>query len=261
MILKFIGDYNFIITKNEEKNIQRCLESVKGVVDEIVVIDSFSTDKTQEICEQYNVNFVQKEWLGYSATKNYGNKLAKYEWILSLDADEALSENLRKLILKEKKNYQHEAYVFHRLTSYCGKWIRHCGWYPDPKMRLWKKSMGEWQGDIHETVHLNSDTDTGKLSGNILHYSINSIFQHMDQVNKFSEIHAQSAFDNGKQSKILALYLKPFERFFTTYFFKLGILDGYYGFLISTLTAHSIFLRHVKLRQLWKDFEAKEGSK
>ena len=248
-----------IITKNEEKNIQRCLESAKCVANEIVVIDSFSTDKTQEICAQYGVRFIQKEWMGYSETKNYGNKIAKYEWILSLDADEALSPKLKKTILKEKRNYSAEAYTFNRLTNYCGKWIRYCGWYPDPKMRLWKKSLGRWKGDIHESVKFEKEVKHGKLPGDILHFSISSIFQHIEQINKFSEIYAQSAFDKGKPSKLWSLYAKPIERFVITYFLKRGILDGYYGFLISILTAHSIFLRHIKLRQLWKDYEAKEG--
>lgn len=247
-----------IISKNEEKNIQRCLESVKGVVDEIIVVDSFSTDNTKGICQQYKVKFVAHEWLGYSATKNLGNKLASHDWILSLDADEALSEKLKKNVLKEKENFQYDAYITRRMTNYCGKWIRHCGWYPDPKIRLWKKSLGEWDGDIHETINLDKSAQIGKLSGDILHYSISSVFQHIEQINKFSEIHSQSAFKKGKKSSMASLLFKPIERFLTTYFFKLGILDGYNGFLISTLTAHSVFLRRVKLRQLWKDFEQKE---
>ncbi|MCF8370859.1 MAG: glycosyltransferase family 2 protein [Bacteroidales bacterium] len=247
-----------IISKNEEKNIQRCLESVKGIVDEIIVIDSLSTDKTKEICEQYDVRFVQQEWLGYSATKNLGNRLASHDWILSLDADEAISGELKKNIIKEKENFRYDAYISRRMTNYCGKWIRHCGWYPDPKMRLWKKTMGEWNGDIHETVDLQKNARIGKLSGDILHYSISTVFQHIEQINKFSEIYSQSAFQKGKASNMASLLFKPVERFFTTYIFKLGILDGYYGFLISALSAHSIFLRRVKLRQLWKDFEHKE---
>ncbi|MEA3445109.1 MAG: glycosyltransferase family 2 protein [Bacteroidota bacterium] len=247
-----------IITKNEEKNIQRCLESAKGVADEIIVIDSFSLDKTREICEQYNARFVTKDWMGYSETKNYGNSLASHEWVLSLDADEALSKKLEESILREKKNFRYDAYNFNRIANYCGKWIKHSGWYPDPKMRLWKKSIGNWEGDIHENVILNKDIETGWLSGKLLHFSIYSVSQHQDQINKFSDIFAESAFNKGKRTNFFILLLKPIQRFFLTYIFKLGILDGYYGFLISVLTAHSIFLRHVKLRQLWKDFELKE---
>ncbi len=247
-----------VITKNEEKNIQRCLESVKGVVDEIVVIDSFSTDKTQEICQQYNVKFICKQWMGYSETKNYGNEMAKNQWILSIDADEALSDKLRKSIIKIKKSFKHDAYTFNRLTNYCGKWIKHSGWYPDPKMRLWKKSIGGWEGDIHETVVLPKNVSEGSLKGNLLHFSVYSINQHINQINNFSEIHAQSAFDKGKRTNMFKILMKPVERFFITYIFKLGILDGFYGFLISSLTAHSIFLRLTKLRQHWIDFEQNE---
>jgi glycosyltransferase involved in cell wall biosynthesis len=231
---------------------------VKGVVDEIIVVDSHSTDKTREICDQYNVKFISQDWLGYSATKNLGNKLAAHDWILSLDADEALSSKLKNSILKEKQDFKYDAYIMRRMTNYCGKWIRHCGWYPDPKTRLWKKSLGEWDGDIHETINLAPAAKVGKLAGDILHYSISTIFQHIEQINKFSEIHSQSAFKKGKRSHLMALLLKPTERFFTTYLFKLGFLDGYNGFLISVLTAHSVFLRRVKLRQLWQDFERRE---
>ncbi len=247
-----------IITKNEEKNIQRCLESAKDVVDEIIVIDSFSTDKTQEICEQYNVKFVGKEWMGYSKTKNFGNSLAQYDWILSLDADEALSEPLKKAILIQKNGFNSDAYYCNRITRYCGTWINHSGWYPDPKMRLWRKEAGSWKGDIHENVKLKKGTKIEKLEGNLLHYSINSIFEHQEQINKFSEIYAKSAFESGKRTHLLNIVFKPFERFLTTYFFKLGLLDGYNGLLISILTAHAIFLRHVKLQQFWNDFEKNE---
>ena len=143
-----------IITKNEEFNISRCLQSLKDVADEIVVVDSFSTDSTEEICKSFNVRFVQQEWLGYSEQKNFANSLASNDWIFSIDADEVLSDELKKSILELKNKNISDDNVFsmNRLTNYCGHWIRHCGWYPDRKIRIWNRKVGKWQGEIHETI-------------------------------------------------------------------------------------------------------------
>ena len=163
-----------IITKNEERNIRRCLESVKDVVDEIVVVDSLSTDATEEICRGYNVKFVKQQWLGYSDQKNYANGLASNDWILSIDADEQLSEELKTSINEIKKNDISEDKVFsmNRLTNYCGKWIRHCGWYPDKKIRIWNRNVGSWSGEIHETIVFSAKTNEILLEGDLLHYSL-----------------------------------------------------------------------------------------
>jgi glycosyltransferase involved in cell wall biosynthesis len=119
-----------IITFNEEKNIGRCLDSIKDIVDDIVVVDSFSSDATQSICEKHKVNFIQRKWEGYSETKNFANKQAKYPWVLSLDADEALSDELKKIILNLKSGAELKTCSFNRLTNYCGSWVKHSNWYP-----------------------------------------------------------------------------------------------------------------------------------
>ena len=139
-----------IISHNEERNIRRCLESVQSVADEIVVVDSLSEDKTEEICNEFNVKFVKQQWLGYSEQKNLANNLATNDWILSIDADEELSEELKKSILELKNNNISDDNVFsmNRLTNYCGHWIRHCGWYPDRKIRIWNRNVGMWKGEI-----------------------------------------------------------------------------------------------------------------
>lgn len=248
-----------IISYNEEKDIGRCIRSVLDIADEIIVVDSFSKDKTKEICLEFkNITFIEKEWEGYSATKNYGVSLATSEYILSLDADEALSEEL-VLSVKEFKQlaYLKPAYSMNRLTNYCGKWIKHCGWYPDIKLRLWKKNEGKWVGDIHEEVKLTIDKQEsiGQLKGDILHYSYHSIYQHVNQYNKFSEQVAQKDFILGKRASLLKIIFAPFWKFFREYFFRLGILDGYFGFVICMNSAHATFVKYTKLKELQKKHE------
>ena len=139
-----------IITYNEEKNIERCLNSVKEVADEIIVLDSFSTDKTEEICKRHAVKFFQHEFNGFSSQKNRASGLAENDYILSLDADEVLSERLKRSILKVKENALFDGYFFNRLNIYCGKPIKFTTWYPDRKLRLWNRKKGEWNKEIHE---------------------------------------------------------------------------------------------------------------
>ena len=144
-----------IITFNEERNVGRAIESVMEVADEIIVLDSFSTDRTEQICAQYGVKFIQKEWQGYACSKNYANNLATYKWILSLDADEELDAEMTADILKYKQEGFHGAYVLNRLTNYCGTWIRHSSWYPDKKVRIFDKSIAKWVGAfVHEELVL-----------------------------------------------------------------------------------------------------------
>jgi len=239
-----------VITFNEQKNIGRCLESAKDVVDEIIVVDSFSTDKTKAICERYGASFYQVKWKGYSETKNYANSLAKYDWVLSLDADEALSQELKQSLLKQKENLANDAYIFSRKVNYCGQWINHCGWYPDKKVRLWKKEKALWQGDIHEELILEEGIKPKFIKGDILHYTYYSVSEHVLQANKFTDIAAKEKFEQGKTVSLFKLFLSPVVRFVTSYFIRLGFLDGFYGFVISVITANTTFLKYTKLRQL-----------
>jgi glycosyltransferase involved in cell wall biosynthesis len=167
-----------IITKNEEANIDRCLRSLAGIADEIIVIDSYSDDETESICRKYNINFIKKEFKDYSSSKNFGNSLANYSYILSIDADEALSEELRTSIKANKNNLTADGYFFNRKTNYYGQWINHCGWYPDTKLRLWKKEKGTWKGIVHEQLKYKG-TNTKGLGGDLLHYSYPSIQSHV----------------------------------------------------------------------------------
>ncbi|MBL7883467.1 MAG: glycosyltransferase family 2 protein [Bacteroidia bacterium] len=239
-----------IITFNEEKNIERCLLSVQKIADDIVVLDSFSTDATASICNKYSVNFIQRKWEGYSASKNFANAQAKYDWVLSLDADETLSETLADAIRKLKQGEELCTAKFNRLTNYCGKWIKHCGWYPDTKVRLFDRRTTHWEGIIHEQLIVNSNKPILHLKGDCLHYSYYTIEQHYAQTEKFSSLAAQSLFEKGKKATFIKLYISPAVKFFTDYFIKLGILDGGAGFTICRISAYTTFLKYKKLKLL-----------
>ncbi len=244
-----------IITFNEEKNIEKCLQSLQGVVDEIIVLDSFSTDKTQEICERYRVRFEQHVFDGHIQQKNRVMNMATFDYVLSLDADEVLSETLKKSILAVKdKLTDFDAYYFNRLNFYCGKAIKHGTWYPDKKIRLWNRKKGRWGGENpHDTVILQENTTKKYLQGDLLHYSFVSVNQHITQINKFSEIKAKNDFDKKRRFCYLKMIFKPPYKFLLYYLLKLGFLDGFYGFVIAVNSAHSEFLRHAKLKQMYKN--------
>ncbi|MBN2166595.1 MAG: glycosyltransferase family 2 protein [Marinilabiliaceae bacterium] len=243
-----------IITKNEEKNIKRCLQSIDSIVDEIIIIDSGSTDLTKEISLSFKkVSFIYYEWQGYSKAKNYGNSLAKYDWILSIDADEEISSELNKSILSIKKNEDLKFYRFSRLTNYCGKWIKHCHWYPDYQIRLFNKNHAEWVGDsVHEKLHFKDDITVKTINGDCYHYTIYSIEDHLKKVNIYSSIWAKETYSKGKKYNSLLLLTKPLGSFLNSYIIHKGFLDGYYGFIISIISGISRFQRIAKLKNLYK---------
>lgn len=245
-----------IITYNEEKNIARCLKSLKDVVDEIIIVDSFSTDKTKAICEEYGVTFIENKFEGHIQQKNWAITQASNQYVLSLDADEALTRELKEAILAVKDNWEYDGYSFNRLTYYCGHWVRHCGWYPDKKLRLWDTKKGAWGGvNPHDTYIMKEGATTKHLKGDLLHYSYYSINQHVQQVNYFTDIAAKAYFEKGKKSNLFYILFSPWLKFFKSYFIKLGFLDGFYGFVISIISSHETFLKYVKLRVLQKQKE------
>jgi len=239
-----------IITYNEERNIERCLTSLQSVADEIIVIDSFSTDRTQEICKSYNAKFFQRKWDDFSAAKNFGNQKATYDWILSLDADEALSDELKKNILEIKNKNAAGNYKFNRLTNYCGKWIRHCGWYPDTKTRLFLRTQCNWEGTIHERLVVQNNASIHFLKGDILHYSYATPQEHIAKQNKYAEASARQMQAKGKSSSFFHIYLKPIVKFFRDYIFHLGVLDGKEGFTISKISAYAVYRKYKQLSEL-----------
>lgn len=236
-----------IITYNEERNIGRCLDSLEGIADDIVVVDSFSTDETGKICKAKGVRFVQNKFEGHIEQKNYAITQAQYPHILSLDADEALSEKLKKSILEVKAGWQYDGYYINRLTNYCGKWIRHCGWYPDRKLRLWDSAKGRWGGiNPHDKFEMAEGCVTSNLKGDLLHYSFYSIKDHITQVNKFTDISSEALLKKGLKSSLFKIIFNPIVKFTRDYFLKLGFLDGFYGLVICTISAHAKFLKYVK---------------
>ncbi|MBA3830001.1 MAG: glycosyltransferase family 2 protein [Taibaiella sp.] len=240
-----------IITLNEQKNIDRCLASVKNIADEIVIVDSYSKDDTLKIAASYGARIIMQDFLGYGAQKNFANQQASHNWILSLDADEALSTELRDSIIKVKVHPEYDTYSLTRLTNYCGKWIRHCGWYPDKKVRLFDKTKGVWKGEkIHEYWEpKNDDSKIGELAGDLLHYSYYTVSDHIIQLEKFTDIAAREAVAQGKDCSIWKIVVGPFWNFFSNYIIRLGILDGAAGYLICKITAYATFVKYAKIRQ------------
>lgn len=242
-----------IITFNEERNIERCLTSLQDVVDEIVVVDSFSTDHTKAICAKFNVKFIPNNFAGHIEQKNFAIDQCSNEYVLSLDADEALSEELKASILKVKKNLNAHAYSFNRRTNYCGTWVNHCGWYPDTKIRLFHKSAGAWGGtNPHDNYLVEKENRVQHISGDILHYSYYTVEEHLQQARKFSEIAAKAMHQKGKRSSLLLLVLKPISKFIRNYIIKLGFLDGIVGWKICTISAKATYWRYAKLYVLQK---------
>ena len=242
-----------IITYNEERNIVRCLQSLEGIADEIVVVDSFSADRTESLCIPFGVRFIKHPFEGYMQQKTWACNQAEYNYILQLDADEQLSEELRQSILAVKLDWNADGYSINRSNNYLGKWIRHCGWYPDTKLRLWDKRKGSWSGiNLHESVKMEDETVIVKLKGDLLHYSYHSIQQHLNQINSFTEIAAKEAVTNGKSSSVFKAVYKSIWKFKRDYIFKLGFLDGYYGFVICVLSAYSVFIKYIKIKELKK---------
>lgn len=241
-----------IITFNEERNIERCLKSLQGIVDEIVVVDSFSKDRTKAICEQYGVKFVEHHFDGHIEQKNWAITQATYPHVLSLDADEALDDTLQQEILRVKTNWQADGYSMNRLTNYCGKWVHHCGWYPDTKLRLWDSRKGAWGGDNpHDKYELfDGDKNTQQLKGDILHYSYYTRADHYKQVEYFTTILANAQHKRGKKAPLFVLFFSPIVKFIKDYFIKLGFLDGYTGFTICRISAYATYLKYQKLRAL-----------
>jgi glycosyltransferase involved in cell wall biosynthesis len=244
-----------IITFNEEQNIARCIASLVPVADEILVVDSFSTDRTKAICEGFNVRFLENPFEGHIQQKNYAMGQASYDVVLSLDADEELTGTLQQSILSLKKDWkENAAWRVSRLTSYCGHWIRHCGWYPDRKIRLWDRRHGKWGGiNPHDKVIVDPEISVENLNGDMRHYTYHSLQEHITQMNKFSDIASLEAHKRGKKVIVwwhIALY--PVFTFFRNYLFKLGFLDGYYGFIVCFNSGYYRFLKYSKLNELNK---------
>lgn len=249
-----------IIAFNEEQYIEKCLASLEGIADEIVVVDSFSTDHTEDICGKFNVRFNKHEFEGYVEQKNYALSLAAFPYVLSLDADEALSDELKKSILKIKDNFIYDGYILNRLNNYCGKWIKHSRCYPDKHLRLFNPTKGKWIGpNPHDMFKMNPGSKVTRLKGDIYHWYSASIEEHWDKVNLFSTISANEYFKAGRKSGPLTAHMHMVWSFFRSYILNAGFLDGYLGYTGCSITAMSSFLKYSKLRRL--NSQSKESGK
>jgi len=244
-----------VITFNEEANIASALQSLAGIADEIIVVDSFSTDRTVKQAREFSDHVVERKWTNYADQKNYADGLASHPWILSLDADERVSEELRAELLSLKdQDPACAAFSMPRLVFYLGRWIRHCGWYPDRKVRLFRRDAARWEGEyVNETVAVQGEIR--KLKGPLHHYTYRSIGDHLARLDKFADLGAQKLYAQGRKSRWYHLLVLPFSRFVKSYVLKRGFLDGFAGVVVSVLNGYSIFVRYAKLREIWKKGE------
>ncbi len=238
-----------IITLNEERRISRAIESLR-CCDEIIVLDSGSVDRTVELASKLGAKVLDGQWRGYAGQKNYAAERASHDWILSLDADEALSEALEGEIWNvKKKGPQCDAYTMPRLAQYLGKWILHSGWYPDRKVRLYDRRKARWTGDfVHESVQVNGRV--GHLEANLLHFTCESLSEHLKTMDRYTTLAAQELVAAERKIGWPHLIFDPAWTFVRTYFLQRGFLDGIEGLTIAYMAALYTFLKYAKARNM-----------
>ena len=234
-----------IVTLNEERNIVRAIRSL-ACADEILIVDSGSTDRTREIAAELGARVIEEPWHGYAAQKNFAACSAAHDWILSLDADEELTPELATEIAALKQNpAPRDGYTFPRLAQYLGRWIHHSGWYPDRKLRLYDRRKGKWVGEyVHESVRV--EGSAGELRGNLLHYTCASLSEHMRTLDRYTTLAAQELAARGTRVSSIRLTIDPAWTFFRTYFIQRGFLDGRQGLIIAVMAGLYTFLKYAK---------------
>ena len=245
-----------MITLNEEHNLSRALESVRGVADEIVIVDCGSRDRTPEIAREYGAKVITNAWTNFAQQKNSAAAAANNDWILSLDADEELSDELRGSLLAWKEGEPGCAvYEFARRAWYVGAWIKHSGWYPDRQRRLYRRDLARFSGIVHES--LSFEGRPGRLGGDLLHYTTRSFSEHEEKVERYTTLAAQQMCAAGRRNWRAALWLATPWNWFNSYVLHLGFLDGSRGWVISRMAARSTWLKFKKLGELrdsaWRD--------
>jgi glycosyltransferase involved in cell wall biosynthesis len=250
-----------IITLNEEVNLDRCLSSLKDVVDEIIVVDSGSQDRTLEIAANFGARIFTRVWTNYSEQKNFAASQAHSDWILSIDADECLGPELKGEITSLKSAVaKADAYQFPRMAFYLGRWIRHSGWYPDYKVRLYRKNKACWQGSfVHESLGVNGTI--ALLKGNLLHYTCDSLSEHLARLDRYTSLAARELHARGKSGGFPRLLFSPVLTFVKTFFFQSGFRDGAHGYFIACLASFYNFIKYAKLRELEKNSRMKGTSR
>lgn len=242
-----------ITAGNEEQGIRRCLESVKWC-DEIIVVDSFSQDRTAEICREYTTLVYHHRWLGYIGQKNLIKDLAEGPWILFVDADEEVSPRLREEILAEFESGRPRdtaGYFFPRMVWYLGRWIRHGDWYPDAKLRLFRKELGTCGGrEPHDRTTVKGPTK--RCRAPLYHYTYTDVSDHVATLNRFSNITAEGWYRDGRRFHWHDLAFRPTFRFLRSYVLKAGFLDGRPGFIVAILTSYGVFIKYARLWELYR---------
>jgi len=237
-----------IITLNEEDRIEDALKSCQSISDEIVVVDSLSSDNTVKIAESFGAKIFLNPFTDYATQKNFALDKASFPWILNLDADERVSEQLaeeiRKLKQKNDSEITSDGFLIKRKTAYMGRWITHSGWYPDRKLRLFKKDKSRWHGRVHERLDLDGVTE--KIEGDILHYTYRDMADHIKRLNRYSSMQAEDIVKKKKKCLLLRVLILPPITFIRFYFWKMGILDGFPGFVIALVSSWSTSMKYLK---------------
>ena len=238
-----------LITLNEERNLPRALDSLAGLPDEILVVDAGSSDRTREIARQRGARLIERAWTNYADQRNFAATQAAHNWILAMDADEELSPELRESLLAWKQQpASHAAYEFPRRARYLGKWIRHSGWYPDRKTRLYDRRRARFSGTVHEAVVANGPV--GRLAGDLLHYVIETPDEHGAKVEAYSTIAARGLFRARKRNWLLPMLLLPPWTLVQKFVLRAGFLDGWRGWRIARMSARYGWLKYRKLSEL-----------
>ena len=234
-----------IITKNEQKNIERCLKSVQWA-DEIVVVDSSSTDRTIDICQKFRCKIIESEWLGFGPTKRLAVDAASNDWIFSIDADEQVGEQLKVIILRTLKNPQLNGYRIKRVSYYLGKQVRYCGWQRDYQLRLFNRKFGNFNEKlVHESVNI--DGAVGRIEQPIFHYTYPTIQSHIDKMDRYTDLGTDQLIGKGKSSSICMAVMRGMAKFLKMYLLHRGFLDGKIGFVLCYNSAFGVYLKYLKL--------------
>lgn len=240
-----------IISCNEASRIANCLKSIQAVADEIILVDCGSKDGTQEIAKSFGAKIFQQAWLGYGEQKNLGIDKASHNYILSIDCDETLDDELANAILEEKEIGLHGAYQFSRLNNYYGKFLTHGLEYPDNKIRLWDKNVCHWDNRlVHESLTIPPQTLVRRLKGNLLHFTFKSPSQHFAKLDRYSTESAKELYKKGIRNWRVKMITSPLFAFINGFILRLGFLDGYIGFVVAKMNAHYTYQKYAKLHKL-----------
>ncbi len=243
-----------IIAKNESRYIESCIRSLLPVVDEVIVVDSYSEDGTDEIARRLGAEVYQHPFENYGKQKNIANSYARYPWILSIDADEQLDSVLQQSILRIKPQLRYEnrvVYAFKRQPWYCGRWLRYTAWNPDIKIRLFPKALAYWEETpVHEQLRFKTKVKTLLLEGRLLHYTFETLSEHLRSIDYYTSLQAQIFQQKGFQARWYHLIGKPLWEFFRSYFLKQGFRDGKAGLVLSMMLAFYKFIKYAKVYRL-----------